>query len=82
MVKNPSAMQEMCVQYLGQENSLEESMATHSSILSWRIPRTEVPGRLHSMGSQRVCLTEAMEHAHSLIQGLFVVFQLLSCDSL
>ena len=57
-------------------------MATHSSILSWRIPRTEVPGRLHSMGSQRVCLTEAMEHAHSLIQGLFVVFQLLSCDRL
>ena len=37
-VKNPSAMQEMGVQFLGQEDPLEESMATHSSILAWRIP--------------------------------------------
>ena len=56
-VKNPSAMQEpqeMRVLSLGQEDSLEEDMATHSSILSWRIPWTEEPCRLQSMGSQRV----------------------------
>ena len=39
---------------LGQEDRLEEGMATHSSILAWRIPWTEEPGRLQSMGSQRV----------------------------
>ena len=47
-------MQEMRVLYLGQEDPLEEGMATHSSILAWRIPWTEEPGRLQSMGSQRV----------------------------
>ena len=44
MVKNPSAMSEMRVQFLGQENSLEKETATHSSILAWRIPWTEEPG--------------------------------------
>ena len=56
-VKNPPAMQEsqeMQFQSLGQEDSLEEGMATHSSILAWRIPWTEEPGRLQSMGSQTV----------------------------
>ena len=47
-------MQETQVRSLGQEDSLEEGMATHSSILAWRIPWTEEPGRLQSMGSQRV----------------------------
>ena len=47
-------MQETQVQSLGQEDPLEEEMATHSSILAWRIPRTEEPGGLQSMGSQRV----------------------------
>ena len=47
-------MQEMLVQSLGQEDPLEEEMATHSSILAWRIPWTEEPGGLQSMGSQRV----------------------------
>jgi len=47
-------MQEMWVQSLGQENLLEKGMATLSSILAWRIPWTEEPGRLQSMGSQRV----------------------------
>ena len=46
--------QEMQVRSLGQKNPLEEGTATHSSILAWRIPRTEEPGRLQSMGSQRV----------------------------
>ena len=53
-VKNLPAMQETRVQSLGQENPLEERMAIHSSILAWRIPWTEEPGWLQSMGSQRV----------------------------
>ena len=44
----------MRVLSLGQENPLEEGMATHSRVLAWRIPWTEEPGRLQSMGSQRV----------------------------
>ena len=43
-VKNPLAMQEMWVRSLGWEDSLEEGMATHSSMLAWRIPWTEAPG--------------------------------------
>ena len=54
MVKNLSAMQETWVQSLGQEDPLEKGMATHSSILAWRIPWTEEPGVLLSMGLQRV----------------------------
>ena len=46
--------QEMVVQSLGQENPLEEEMATHSSILAWRIPGMVEPGGLPSMGSHRV----------------------------
>ena len=42
------------VRFLGQEDLLEKGMATHSSILAWRIPRTEEPGGLQSRGSQRV----------------------------
>ena len=53
-VKNPPAMQETQVQSLGWEDALEECMATHCSILAWRIPWTEEPGGLQSMGSQRV----------------------------
>ena len=55
-VKNPSVMQEAQVQSLDQEDPLEKEMATHSSILAWRIPWTEEPGRLQSMGLQRVGL--------------------------
>ena len=50
MVKNLPAMQETWVQSLGQEDPLEKGMATHSSILVWRILRTEEPGRLQSIG--------------------------------
>ena len=53
-VKNLPAMQETWVRSLGQEDPLEEGMATHSSILAWRIPWTEEPGRLQSMGLPRV----------------------------
>ena len=57
MVKNPLAMQEpqeTQVQSLDQEDPLEEATATHSSILAWKIPWTEKPGGLQSIGSQRV----------------------------
>ena len=54
MVKNLPAMQEAWVQSLGQEDPLEKGMATHSSILAWRILWTEEPGRLQFMGLQRV----------------------------
>ena len=54
MVKNPPAMLETRVQSLGCEDSLEKRMATHSSILAWRIPWTEKPNGLQSMGSQRI----------------------------
>ena len=54
IVKNLPAMQKTRVCSLGQEDSLEEGMATHSSILAWRIPWTEEAGGLESVGSQRV----------------------------
>ena len=54
MVKNLPAMSETGVWSLGQEDPLEKGMATHSSILAWRIPRTEELGGLQPMGSQRV----------------------------
>ena len=54
MVKHLPTMQEIWVQSLGQEDLLEKEMATHSSILVWKIPWMEEPGRLQSMGSQRV----------------------------
>ena len=53
-VKNLPATQETRVRSLGREDLLEKEMATHSSILAWRIPWTEEPGELQSMGLQRV----------------------------
>ena len=53
-LKHLPAMQETWVRSLGQEDPLEKKVATHSSILAWRIPRTEKPGGLQSTGSQRV----------------------------
>ena len=50
VVKNLPAMQETQIRFLGREDPLEKEMATHSSILTWRIPWTEEPGRLQSMG--------------------------------
>ena len=54
MVKHLPAMLETWIQSLGQEDLLEKEMATHSSVLAWKIPWLEEPGRLQSMGSQRV----------------------------
>ena len=53
-VKRLPAMQETWVRSVGQEDPLEKEMATHSSTLAWKIPWTEKPGRLQSMGRQRV----------------------------
>ena len=54
MVKNPPAILETWIRSLGWEDPLEEGMATHSSLLAWRIPWTAEPGGLQSMGSQSV----------------------------
>ena len=54
VVKNLLAMWETQVRSLGQKDPLEKELATHSGVLAWRIPWTEEPGRLQSMGSQRV----------------------------
>ena len=59
-VKNLPAVQETWVQFLGGEDPLEKEMATHSSILAWRIPWTEEPGGLQSIGSQEWDTTERL----------------------
>ena len=53
-LKRPPPMRETWLRSLGQEDPLEKEMATHSNILAWKIPWTEEPDRLQSMGSQRV----------------------------
>ena len=67
-VKNLPAMQETWVPSLGREGPLEKGMATHPSIPAWRIPWTEEPGGLQSMGSQRVT-TEQLAHTQGKIPG-------------
>ena len=74
LVKNPPAMQETWVQPLGWEDPLEKGMATRSSILAWRIPRTEEPGGLQSMGSQTV--------THDLVRNTSNQKMCVSKDSL
>ena len=66
LVKNPPAMQETWVRFLGREDALEQEMATHSSILAWRIPWTEKPGRLQSVGLQEPDTTEQLSTWHTL----------------
>ena len=57
LVKNLPAVQETHVRFLGQEDPLEKEMAPHSSILAWRIPWREEPGRLQTMGLQESDMT-------------------------
>ena len=64
-VKNPPAMQEMWVRSLGREDPLEKELATLSSTLAWRIPWTEEPGGLQSMGSQESDTTEQLTHTQN-----------------
>ena len=74
MVKHLPTMQETWVQSLGQEDLLEKEMAIHSSILAWKIPWTEEPGRLQSMGSQKSDTTESLSmYAHMcIVHGVVV----------
>ena len=66
-VKSLPAMQEIQVQSLDQEDPLEKGMAIHSSILAWRIPWTEEPGKLQSIGLQRVGHDRTIKtHTHSV----------------
>ena len=77
LVKNQPAMQEAQFWFLGQEDPLEKEMATHSSILAWRILWTEEPGRLQSMGSQIVrhnCVTNF--HFQSESSQYFIILRL------
>ena len=71
MVKNLPAMQELQFRCLGQEDPLEEGMATHSSVLAWRIPWTEEPGGLQSMElHSRTLLKQLRTHAYlRLLKG-------------
>ena len=61
-------MRETQVHFLGQEDPLEKEMATHSSILAWRIPWTEEPGRLHAMGLQESDMTQQLNHPIQSVQ--------------
>ena len=63
-VKSLPAMQETWVRSMAWEDPLEKERATDSSILAWRIPWTEEPGRLQSMGSQELDMTEQLIHLH------------------
>ena len=69
-IKNPPTVQETWIQPLGWEDLLEKGMATHSSILAWRIPGTEELGRLQSMGSQRVGHNRATNKTTSMTVSL------------
>ena len=69
MVKRLPTVQETWVRSLGQEDLLEKEMATHSSILAWKIPWMEKPGRLQSMGSQRVGHERVTSLSHKINYG-------------
>ena len=68
LVKNPPANAGDTGSILGWEDPLEKEMATHSSILAWKIPGREEPGGLQSMGSQRVGHSSVTEHARTCIK--------------
>ena len=72
----------MQVRSLGWEDLLEEEMATHYSILTWRIPRTEEPGRLQSMGLQELGATLQLNHHHIDLIHILLDFYLSISPSL
>ena len=80
MVKRLPTMQETQVQSLGQEDLLEKEMATHSSILGWKIPRTEEPGRLHTVrgGHKESDTTEQLHSLSSVLTQIHIQFPSLS----
>ena len=78
MVKNLPAVQETQVPFLGQEDPPEKGMATHSSILVWRIPWTEEPGGLQPMGLQRATnMTEALTNNNLTFGVLLKIPQII-----
>ena len=68
-LKRLLAMQETWIRFLGQEDPLEKEMATHYSILAWRIPWAEQPGRLQSMRSQRVRVGRSKDFVNFMLQS-------------
>ena len=83
-VKSPPAMQklqEIQVQFLGWEDPLEEGTVTHSSVLAQRIPWTEEPGRLQSIGSKESDMTEVTEPASNKIELNSLIYHLFFCAS-
>ena len=74
MVKNLPAMQETCVQSLGWEDPPEEGMTTHSSILSWRIPQTEEPGRLHRVTKSQTQLSNSAHSIHTAVARIISLY--------
>ena len=68
MVKHLSTMREIRVRSLGQEDTLEKEMATHSSTIAWKIPWMEEPDRLQSMGRKESDTTERLLHSLTLFQ--------------
>ena len=75
MVKNLPAMPETCVQSFGQEDPLQVGMATHSSILAWKIPWTEQPDGLQSMGSQRVANNRMTKYITAHSKGEYLILK-------
>ena len=75
-------MPEMQIPSLGWEDALEEEMAPHSSVFAWRIPWTEEPGELQSMGSQRVRHDLVTEHTHNNYFSRFVHASVVPCPVL
>ena len=81
-VKSLPAMRETRVRSLGQEDPLEKEMATHSSIIAWKIPRTEDPGGLQSMGLQRVGHDWATSLSLLSLSMFSRLFQVIACISI
>ena len=79
LVKNPPAMRETWVLSLGWEDPLEKGMAIHSSILAWRIPWREEPGRLQSMGHKESDMTERL-HYTILYHGEVIICELVEAS--
>ena len=73
-------MQETWDQFLGQEDPLEKEMATHSSIPAWRIPWTEEPSRLQSMGSEELDMTYQLNH-HQVVLGKTLSIRYSDCST-
>ena len=76
VVKNPPAMQEMQVQFLGREDPLQKETATHSSILAWEIPGAEEPGELKSMrvAKSQTLLSNKQQQQHMFVYMYMLVF--------